>query len=955
MRTRIVLCYLIGCLLGLVDARASEAPVIRSTYPNGLVLLSQESHAAPVVSVWVYYKVGSRDEVIGIRGISHQVEHMMFKGTDRLGPGDIDKLFSERGGVNNAMTTQDYTAYNESLPSSALMVALKVEADRMEHASMLASELAHEKSVVLSELEGDENSPLYKLDSAVTEAAFCSHPYHTPIGGFLADVHGFDRAQVEHYYATHYGPNNAILVVVGDFNTPALKKVVGQLFSGDKWRPVAEHPIPPESPQNGERRVNVSGVGDTSYVEIAYHVPATGRHDHYVMDVISTVLGSGRSSRLYRSLVQKGLATEVQAGDPDMKDPFLMQITATVATGHTSKEVEDAIELEIERLKTDPVTDRELQKTVNQVKASFVYRDDSVTDQASELGMYASLGDYRYMDTYLPHILAVSPADIPAAAQKYFTVENRTVGWYIPRPPRPGEALPTGGRAGAMHYKQLPSLAAWNHPHLNAGLWSEHGKVGPTNRRAPTDLPASLERLIGRRRPKPKANAKSEADMNDDANSLLIPSSTRNRVTPVRQALSNGLVVIVYPNHSNPDVSISGGIRAGAFSDPPGKEGTASLTAAMLEHGTTGRSEEEIAATLDYVAASVDVTAGGSGTFFTGHTLVENLPLTLHVLAEELQRPTFPPAVFARVKNEVLTEIQAANDDPTTVASHNLFAALYPEDYPLHWPVTGTVDTVSRVTREDLQQYHDRYYRPDLSEIVIVGDVDPQSAIKEVARSFEDWNVSGPPPDTTPPAIGGDAPATRIVKTMPDKSEAVVAMGFRGISRNNPDYYAAYLMNLILGNGDFNSRLMKDIRDRNGLVYYVASSWEAGLAPGPWVLEMEANPSDVDRAVAAAVSDLQAMQAGGATPDEIHLFKGWVKGNRALQLETDAGIADTLMQDEYFGLGLDFLWKYPALVGAVTPHQIADAARRYLHPDAAVISIAGPYPPPPSISVPGKP
>ncbi|MDQ2733238.1 MAG: insulinase family protein, partial [Armatimonadota bacterium] len=677
---------------------------------------------------------------------------MMFKGTSQLRPGDIDRLFSERGGVNNAETTQDYTAYNETLPSSALQVALRVEADRMERSAMAPAELAHEKTVVLSELEGDENSPLYKLDEAVTGAAFAVHPYRNPVGGYLTDVRNFTPAEVGHYYRGHYASNNAILVVVGDFNTTALQKTVAYDFVRDYVRPLTHVAVMPEPPQNAERRVSVSGVGDTAYVEQAYHVPETGQREHYVMDVISTVLGSGRSSRLYRALVEKGLATEVEAGDPDMKDPYLMQITATVATGHSPTEVEGAIEQEIERLKREPVGADELKKTVNQVKANFVYRDDSVTQQASELGAYAAITSYRYMDTYLPQIASVTPAEIQSAAQNYFGASNRTTGWFIPRPPRPGEALPSVGRGGGIHYKvgdAFPALKPWLKKQPARTLLSPRPRpVSPST----TDL----SRLIGRRfhrhthahRPPPYETGSSNGDSPPSPPAAvlaaLVPSPTRSNVAVYRQALANGMVVIVYPNHANPDVAVSGSLRAGSYQDGPGRAGLANFTAAMLDRGTHSRTEDQIASRLDNVGASIDFEAQGSATSFTAHSLTEHFPLTLDILSDELRNPAFSPATFDRVKNELQTAIGEGNDDPATVAVQNLFSTLYPEDYPLHWPTIGTLETVSKLTRSDLDAFHRQYYRPDITTIVVVGDVDPVETVAQVERSSGTWAAVGP-------------------------------------------------------------------------------------------------------------------------------------------------------------------------------------------------------------------
>jgi len=378
--------------------------------------------------------------------------------------------------------------------------------------------------------------------------------------------------------------------------------------------------------------------------------------------------------------------------------------------------------------------------------------------------------------------------------------------------------------------------------------------------------------------------------------------------------------------------------------DPPGKSGVANFTAAMLSHGAGGRTEEQIASQLDFVGATVDMMAGGASTVFQAHALDERLPLTLDILADELARPTFDAAIFPRVMNEIATDIQTTHDDPAAVSNEALMAALYPPENGLHWPVTGTAETLRTITRADLEAFHSRYYRPDLTTVVIVGDIDPIAALSLVQKSFGGWTAVGPAPSVDLPSLQDQLPSARVVTTMPDKTEAVVSMGFRGISRQDPDYYAATLMNLILGSDDFNSRLMRDIRDRRGLVYYVGSGFSAGRVAGPWTLRMESSPNDVDRAITAATEDIRALQARGVTAQEMSLFKRLVAGNQALQLESSAGIADWLVQSELYGLPLDYLWQYPELIGAVTPAQLDATAPRLLHPDNLVVSIAGPYP-----------
>ena len=427
---------LIAACLGPAGAQAAPfGKIVSQTYnktqqvtethlANGLTILTKEAHAAPVVYNSVWYKVGSRNEVAGQTGLSHILEHMMFKGTHDLPPGAIDHLFQSNGGEINASTAEDRTEYHELVAADRLELAIRVEADRMENSLFDPTELKHEMTVVRSELEGDSNDPGFQLYSfAFLPTAFTAHPYHWPTIGWTSDVEAVadNRGVIYQYYKDHYMPNNAVVVMVGDFDTKKAVALCQKYFGVYPARPLLERHITPEPPQRGERRVVLRRPGTIGQVLIGFHEPGTGTEPHYVMDVISQILSGGRSARLYQSLVETGIAESASAGDSDHKDPYLFVMDASVRAGVTNEAAEKALDGELAKLQEAPVTPDELARAVRQIEAAFVFQNDSVSEQAGQLGDYAVINSYKYLDTYLAQIHQVTPADIQRVAKQYFT------------------------------------------------------------------------------------------------------------------------------------------------------------------------------------------------------------------------------------------------------------------------------------------------------------------------------------------------------------------------------------------------------------------------------------------------------------------------------------------------------------------------------------------------------
>lgn len=420
-------------------------PVYKTTLDNGLTVLLKEMHHAPVISFMVWYRVGSRNERTGLTGVSHWVEHMMFKGTPTFPNGTLDRLVSREGGRWNAFTWVDFTGYYETMPAGRIDLALKLEADRMVNTIMDEDEVESERTVILSERGMYENDPSFQLNEELTAAIFRVHPYHHEVIGDAVDLRSMTRDDLYGYYQRHYVPNNAIVIAVGDFETAEFLSRIQQQFgsipTGQPAAPVTRQ----EPPQRGERRVVVNGPGDTAYLTFAYQVPGATHPDYFPLTLLNAALaggsslgvfgggGSNKSSRLYKALVVTELAAAAYGGLGPTIDPFIYSISTVVNAGHTLAEVEAALDAEIGRLAAEPITETELRKAQKRAKAEFVMASESITGQAQLLGMAEAVtGDYGWFETVLDKLNAVTVSDIERVRVQYLQKRNRTVGWYEP-------------------------------------------------------------------------------------------------------------------------------------------------------------------------------------------------------------------------------------------------------------------------------------------------------------------------------------------------------------------------------------------------------------------------------------------------------------------------------------------------------------------------------------------
>ncbi|HEU4725526.1 MAG TPA: pitrilysin family protein [Candidatus Eisenbacteria bacterium] len=424
--------------------------------------------------------------------------------------------------------------------------------------------------------------------------------------------------------------------------------------------------------------------------------------------------------------------------------------------------------------------------------------------------------------------------------------------------------------------------------------------------------------------------------------------SHTTRIT--RLSLPNGLTLLVGENHANPTISIQGLVKAGALYDnadaktPGARSGLARFTASLLDQGTETRDELALASAIEDIGASLHFDGGAETVSVRATMLAEDLGAVLEIAADALRRPTFPDEQIEKIRAELLNDVRQAEATTSSVAARRSSELLYPADHPLHGSRGGTEASLRAIGRDDLAAFHRRRYRPDAVILAMVGDVTPDQALEAVTRAFGDWAAPKSPLGFEIPAAPAPAKALRRVVAMPGRSQADVVMAFPGVARTAPDYDAAMMMNYVLGGGSLSSRLMENLRDAQGLVYGVYSMLHPGVGAGPLQIRAGTNPANAQRCVDSILAEVRRLHDGGPTEEEMEAAKGYLTGAFPVRLEANSGVAAQVLSMELYGLGADYLDRYESLIRGVTREAVADAARRYLTPEAYVLVVAGDLP-----------
>lgn len=869
---------------------------------NGLSVLLMEDHSAPVVTVMVTYNVGSRNEVTGTTGATHLLEHLMFKGTDKYNRADgtgMDAMLQNRGALLNATTWLDRTNYFENLPSEHLELALDIEADRMRNLWLRDEDRKPEMTVVRNEFERGENSAFGSLNKAIWQTAIVAHPYHHSTIGWRSDIEGVPIEKLREFYDTFYWPNNATVTVIGDFDKNKALDLIDQYFG---TIPSSPNPIPDvyteEPDQLGQRRTIVKRAGQLGALGVAHKIPEGSHPDMFALDVLSQILTNGKTSRLYKALVDQGKTTTVFASQNYFKDPSLFVTYAFLAPGAEHEEVEETIVAQYDSIKANGVSQAEVDRAINQIAASTAFGRDGSFSIASNINEWIAMGDWTYYVTYTDNIKKVTPADVQRVVETYFVEDKSTVGYFIPKTP------------GSQGSKQ--GAASWQDLELNEGPYfyrpENHGDEGS----------------------------------NEIASGLLNAQDT-DISKNIRDKKVRGIRVVTMPTGVENVVSFRGSFAAGDAYNPESNTMIASLVADLLDEGTSKRSKFEIAEILENTGAQLSFSAGSQTLTFSGRSLKSDVPLIIELLAEQLRYPAFDEAEFEKAKTRWIGNLKRTLENTNAMAGGELARTVYPVGHPNYSPtVERQMEDVEKMTLDDLKAFHDRLYGPESMVFVATGDVDPKAIEKAIRDEFKGWkggiNYSN---------FKAASPQNGDIKDvmMEDKTSVTVALGTAlGIDSDHKDYLPLYLGTYILG-GNFSARLMSTVRDQEGLTYGINSFVSgATMADGHWQLNATFAPNLLDQGIESTMKQVNMWIEDGVSAEELDAKKSTVSGSYKVQMATSGGMAGRILSVIQQGKPLSYMDDYVKEVNAVSLDQVNAAIKKYVKPEQIITVRAGTIP-----------
>ncbi|MCA9803666.1 MAG: insulinase family protein [Cyanobacteria bacterium HKST-UBA02] len=914
---------------------------------NGLKVVLAENHIAPVITLLVLYKVGSRNEGVGYTGATHFLEHMLFKGTKKhnieKGNG-IDNLLTQIGAYWNATTWFDRTSYFEVVPSEFLELCIKLESDRMRNLLLRQSDRDSEMSVVRNELERGENYPEEALEKELYAIAFREHPYHHPTIGWRSDVEGVPLDRLKRFYDTFYWPNNATVILLGDFEKEAalslLDKHFGKLGSSPE-------PIPQvytvEPPQEGERRFEICRAGDLPRVWMGFHVPEAAHEDDYALAAMRHILGSTyeRSSRLYRALIDTGLAADAFSRHDELRDPGLFIVGASLNPGSTLKQVEDAILAELDRFASEPVSQEELSRAKSANLKGTILAMADPSSLAFLLGEAESKADWQWLMNYDDEFEKVTADDIMSVASRYFRKNNRTVGYF-----KPLQQLLHEVRHPGSESNEIDEIEEFE----------EGGEFSGNGDHSVADMVAGLEDPVVSEADFPDT---SKAVSKDELVTLLAdaPKTVRVRFSKTtgggatfaervrKEVLPNGMTVLLMSNPGTQSVGLALNIKAGRYftRDLPGSQ--AELVGDLLCRGSSRYSKMDLAEALEGMGIpsglefSVDNYRMGLAT----HVVSDDFNLYLDLLNDVLRNPLLAADELEKIKIEWTSKLIESANNTRTVAWNGLKRALYPDDHPFaEKPFTEQLEELQAIAREDLLGVHRRLLSPRSTILSIVGDIDLDMAFNEIAARFGDWQGE----DTGEiliPTMPLPERRRYLEINIPDKSSVDIIMSHpTTLRRSNKDFYAARIANAAIGQDTITSRLGNVVRDRAGLTYGIYSVFsDSAFGGAPWSVVLTVNPSNIEKALRLVDEVLDQFMQRGITREELQRETGRAVGSFKVGLSSSIGIARVLAELEFIGLGVKELDVVSKRYLSVTKNDADAAMRKYFHPNNFTSVVAG--------------
>ena len=895
------LCLVLVALLSLRAQTPADIPKIdvqKFTLRNGLEVILSENHKLPLVGVDLWYHVGPVNEVDGRTGFAHLFEHMMFQGSRHVPDDSYFKLLQGAGASGiNGTTDFDRTNYFETVPSNQLELALWLESDRMGYLleKVDQAQLSNQQDVVRNERrQSFENRPYGIVEEGYIHLLFAKeHPYYASIIGSHADIQAAKLDDVKQFFKLYYRPNNATIAIAGDIDKAAARRLVEKYFgSFQRGAPIPRVTVQ-TPPLTSERRAVIQDQVELPRVYMAWLTPPAFKDGDADLGIAGLVLGGGRASRLYRSLVyEKQIAQSVRASQNSEQLTSMFEIQATARPGHTAQEIEAAVNEELVRFRTSGPTQAEVDRARNTVETQTVRGLQrlggfgGVADTLNYYNHYVGTPDYLAQD--ITRYRNVTPDSVRRLAQQWLKDSARVVVYGVPG----AQNLPP----------EVPASAAQSVP---AGTGAESVNVDePWRATQPKGAPAVAPRF------------------------------------PVPQTfqLANGLTVMLAEQPSLPFVSAQLVIGTGSDASPLDLPGLANFTVAMLNQGTATRSAVQLADEAAQIGATIDVSSTMDESTVATATLSRNFPTALNLIADVALHPSFPTEEVERQRTQRLANLVQQRSNAAGVVSAVLAASLYGRSHPYGFTEIGTAESNKKITRDELQAFWRRNFVPGNASLVVAGATTLPELRKLVDGVFGQW--AGARPDAASLGQSTSTAARLVIVDRPGSAQTQVRVGTIGAARSSPDYISLRVMNQVLGGG-FSSRMNMNLREEHGYSYGVASVFTFRRGPGPFGAGGGVRTDVTAPAVEELIKEIRRIGATAVTPDELTLAKDSITRSLPSNFETTESSVASLASLFVYGLPLNHYSTLTDRIQAVDAAAVQAVARKYLVPDKMIVVAVG--------------
>ena len=882
-------------------ATANDIPRLqfeKFTLPNGLEVIMSQDRRLPMVAVNLWYHVGPSNEEPGRTGFAHLFEHMMFQSSKHIPPDSHIRLLEAAGASDlNGTTDYDRTNYFETVPANQLELALWLESDRMGYLleKIDQAALSNQQDVVRNERrQSIENQPYGLAEEVLVQTLFPKgHPYYGNVIGSHEDIQAVKLDDVNRFFRQFYAPNNATMAIVGDYD-PAQAKALVQKYFGTLKQGPAVPPIKADTPKiTAERRKVVTARVELPRVYMAWLTSPIFKAGDADADIAATILGGGRTSRLYKKLVyERQIAQNVSAQQQSLILGSVFQIEVTARPGHTVEELEKAIDEELAALRAQPPAQSEIDQARNGIETNIIGGLErlggfgGIADRLNSYNHY--LGNPDFLQKDIERYRAVTPATIQTFVRDQLATNARVVLHAVPGPPAATAQTPT--------------------PPAPAGAQAQGGQS------INADEPWRLEM------PKPG------------------PVRTLQLATPTSATLPNGLTLILNERRGLPIVAASLVFKTGSDANPADKPGLANFVSAMLDEGTATRNALQIADEVAALGANLNTGSTMDSTTVTARSLAKNFPATLDLLADIALRPAFPAEEIERQRAQRLGQIVQQRDNPAQVAAQVQAAALYGTRHPYGYTETGTEASVKAMSRQDMLAFWKQNFVPNNAALVVAGDISMADLRVLADKAFGAWQRGTP----AQPALS--APATTqariVIVDKPGTPQTQLRVASIGAPRSSPDFRPLQVMNMALG-GLFSSRINMNLREAKGYSYGTYSQFTFRRSAGPFTVAGGVRTDATAPAVTEIFKEIAGMTGMTMSEEELTKAKDSLANSLPGAFESSAAAVNNFSNVFIYDLGLDYYTLYARQVNAVTAAQALDVARRYLVPNRMVVIAVG--------------